>query len=150
MIFPQIRSHKGSATFELIVISGLLIFLLLFPPTIFSLNFKKALLEDTKAIALHYAAIEGGVTTSVKNLIISELVQKGFKEENIIIESNTDDANRKYKTDSDPVIVLTIKYPADTDIKLLNGLLMLVGYMPGEAGQKYYQVTGYIVSEKMS
>jgi hypothetical protein len=107
-------------------------------------------LEDTKAIALHYAAIEGGVTTSVKNLIISELVQKGFKEENIIIESNTDDANRKYKTDSDPVIVLTIKYPADTDIKLLNGLLMLVGYMPGEAGQKYYQVTGYIVSEKMS
>lgn len=149
-----LRDRRGILAFELLISATLIVFFILFPAVTFSINYKKALIEDTKALALHYAAVQGGVTTQVRNLIISELSQKGIDGTKVLIESNTSDTNLKYKTDADPVIWLTIRYPADDDIKLLRGLLSIIGYNAGGlpfsgSGQKFYQATGYIMSEKV-
>ncbi|MGB9812401.1 MAG: hypothetical protein ACPLVF_02015 [Thermovenabulum sp.] len=154
-MLSRVNNKKGFvAIWELIICSTLIVFFMFFPAVNFSLNYKKALLEDTKAIALHYAAVNGGVTMTVKNMINTELQLKGFDISKVIIESNTDDTNIKYKTDPDPMIYIKIKYPADDDVKLYKGLLKIIGYglteLPYQGYTRwYYQVEGYIMSEKV-
>lgn len=167
-----LKSRKGGSTiFEIVICLGVIVFILFYPVGIFSLTHKQNLLEDVLTLGLQMAAVEGGLTDNVEGAIYLNLEAKGLLPQNsssqersiVKINSNADarggnTAALKYRDEEDPIIMLEILYPADTEVKFLNGLSRLIGasnidipfkVADGVDVQWYYSFKGYIMSEKV-
>lgn len=171
-IVEKLKEKRGGSTLlEIIVSLGLISFILFYPIATYSLINKENLLEDVLAIGIQSAAIEGGLTNKVEDIIYLNMEQKGLipkdshddqeTRKKIEISSNADARggsleNLIYRDDSDSKIYIEILYPAKNEVRLINGLSKIIGAGQGtvpfsnQNGVEWrYKHKGYILSEKI-
>lgn len=158
----------GSTVIEIIVSITLITFLLFYPLATFTLSQKQNLLEDTLTTSMQMVSIEGGLTDRVEELIFLNLESKGLLPENsyenpdikdkVTINTNADargghTQNLKYRDDEDPKISLEILYPADKEIRFLNGVIGLVSKdktINHDGVSWNYRMSGFTLSERVN
>jgi hypothetical protein len=168
------EKHGGSTLFEIVISLGLFTFILFYPIATFTLTHKENLLEDVLTTSMQMISVEGGLTDRVQNITFENLEAKGLippgkstdpaVRRAITISSNADARNGntsalKYRDDADPKISIEIRYPADSEVKFINGLSKMIGAneanLPfrvanGTQVQWFYSLKGYILSEKIN
>ena len=173
-ISKKLKERKGGSTLlEILISLGLITFVLFYPVAMYSLTHKENLLEDVLATSLQMASVEGGLTDRVEDVIFlnleaKKLIPEGTHNDSetrsrIQIISNADARrgavqNLVYRDDKDPKIYIEIWYPAEKEIKLINGLSKLLGAtelsLPfstkdNDGTTWYYRPKGYVLSEKI-
>lgn len=172
-IIEKLKEKRGgSTTLEVIVSIGLITFLLFYPLATHSLTQKESVLEDVLATSMQMAAVEGGLTDKVEDVIFLNLESKGLipkgshdspeVRNRITVKSNADARNGAtqnliYRDDEDSKIFIEIWYPANAEVALMNGLSKVIGgkskTLPfsdqDDNGRWFYKHRGYILSEKI-
>lgn len=174
-LMKKLKEKRGGSTiFEVVICISLLTFIMFYPIATFSLTHKENLLEDVLTTTMQNMSVEGGLTDRVQNLLFLNLEAKNLIPPNtntdpatrskVKLTSNADarngaTGNIKYRDDADPTLSIEIQYPADKDVKFINGLSRLVGAtdstVPFSVADNsnvswYYTLKGYILSEKVN
>jgi len=163
----------GSTLLEILVSLGLITFVMFFPVVSHSLTQKESMLEDILATTMQMVSIEGGLTDRVEDIIFLNLEAKGLIpkdshndpeiREKIKIMCNADARNGAtenliYRDDPDSKIYIEIWYPANLEVRLINGLSKIIGAgedtipfsVQDDEENWYYKHKGYILSEKIN
>jgi len=164
-------NERGSSTIlEVLIVMGLVLFIIFFPAAVFSTTSKNLQLQDVMTLSLQMASIEGGLTDRVEDVIFDNMSAKGLipepddprylaAREAVIISSNADARNGNFENilarDQDmPVINISILFPADVEVRLINGISRMMGARGDSLpirgdGDWYYSASGYILSERV-
>lgn len=171
MIKPKLKNNRGNVVLEVLICIGVITFFLFYPIATFSITHKENLLQDALTMGLQAASVEGGLTDGVEDYIYSQLEKRNLLPANstegirkmVKINSNADARNNNtdkliYRHDNPSEISLEILYPANTEVRLLNGLAKLVGAAHENVPFRvlnddnitwYYRIEGVILSERI-
>ena len=81
-----LKDHKGHALLQFLIIMPLLYLIIFIPINLTFAQHKRNVLNDVLDMALQKAAIEGGVNAVVRQQILTDLHDRGFKPDDVIIE----------------------------------------------------------------
>jgi len=132
------KNRKGYILLQAVLLM-VLIYTALFLPFNFNLvQHKRNVINDVLDKGLQRAAVEGGVTSSVRNMIVNDLKTRGFAEEDIEVEPGVFEQKNRGET-----IEITIKVLGYGEN--LKGVSALGGTPPPEGWKILAQ--GSIMSE---
>lgn len=86
MLRKFILAHKGHILMQALIIMPLLYIAVFLPFSFAVVQHKRSVLNDTLDMALKKAAVEGGITTSLRQELLDSLVDQGFSTDDIAIE----------------------------------------------------------------